>query len=150
MDTYWLALMLFFVRLGALWIGAKPPVLHLLYIFPSFFLSLIPQITGCYVMVPKMGDPQTWGLQRTQFGGYMASLPIEHSRIRWMAFVTQAGVGDNRNTSALWLLFHCFSQEPTQIPFRFFKGMFHPREGGCPGTCLAKMGRNNDPPPGDF
>lgn len=49
MDTYWLALMLFFVRLGALWIG-------------------------------------------TQFGGYMASLPHEHSRIRWMAFVTQAGV----------------------------------------------------------
>mmetsp|Transcript_54603 Transcript_54603/g.90074 ORF Transcript_54603/g.90074 Transcript_54603/m.90074 type:complete len:429 (+) Transcript_54603:130-1416(+) len=48
-DTYWLAMMLFVVRLCALWIG-------------------------------------------TQVGGYMASLPQDHSRIRWMAFVTQAGV----------------------------------------------------------
>mmetsp|Transcript_144571 Transcript_144571/g.252033 ORF Transcript_144571/g.252033 Transcript_144571/m.252033 type:complete len:426 (-) Transcript_144571:34-1311(-) len=48
-NTYWLAITLFFVRLCALWLG-------------------------------------------TNFGGYMACLPPEHSKVRWMAFVTQAGV----------------------------------------------------------
>jgi len=40
----------------------------------------------------------------THIAGYLASLPVEHSRVRWMAFVTQAGLatGLARQVAALF------------------------------------------------